>query len=91
MEHQDSQNRYFPPKTTTDVLLLSYSLRLKSENKQVCESCMCCVDTVVRPQTHLIHAPCSLSLPASPIRRQGRSKFPALDLDSSTALSVMLF
>lgn len=88
MEHQDSPNRHFPPKTTTDVSLLSYPLRLKSENTG--DSCMCCVDTACEaPDTS--HAGTStLLLPASPFERQGGSKFPALGLDSSTALSVML-
>lgn len=67
MEHQDSQNRYFPPKTTTDVSLLSYSPRLKSEDTQVCDSCMCSVDTACEaPDTShtCTVAPCrSLQLP----------------------------
>lgn len=42
VQHQDSQDRYFPPQTTTDASLLNYSLRLKSENTG--ES-LCCVDT----------------------------------------------
>ena len=62
VQHQDSQNCYFPQKTTTGASLLNYSLRLKSENTG--ESSTCCVDTAFEAPdvfhicTVLFVAPC---------------------------------